>query len=158
MKRILFAGSLIILSACLNFFQGQTWQWAREEQAGPEGLGVCTDNLGNVFAVGYISGTASVGNYSFANSGVVSALIIKYDPDGNVLWANNCPGNTSIYGWGVACDASGNVFLGGHIPGSTVVGSQTLVSTGSSDMLLVKYSPAGVVIWAVNIGGTGQEV
>src|SRR5438874_7198614 len=108
MKRVLFI-SLLFAFANQFLLNGQTWQWAREETAGPEGFGVCNDNLGNVYTAGYFSGTATVGSYTFPSSGT-SALIVKYDPDGNVLWANIC-GTPNGVGYGVACDPSGDVFF-----------------------------------------------
>jgi hypothetical protein len=156
MKIALFIYPLLIFNFCLGSLSGQTWQWAREEGAGPEGFGVCNDNLGNVYTAGYINGTAVIGTYTF--TGGTSALIVKYDADGNLLWANNCPGSVNAVGYGVACDASGNVFLAGYFSGSVTVGTQTLVSAGGVDILLVKYSSNGSIIWAANIGGAGPEV
>src|ERR1041385_7322857 len=116
--------------------KAQTWQWAREEAANGEGYGLACDNSGNVFVSGGTSGAAVIGTFTSPTTGA-NAVLVKYDPDGHVLWANYIPG---AFGFNVACDASGNAFLCGYLSGTTVVGSQTLVSQGLNDILLVKYS------------------
>src|ERR1041384_8330993 len=103
MRNIFFVTSWFALSVFPTFIKGQTWQWAREESAtNGEGQAVCSDYLGNVYTAGGVNGLAIVGSNTFA-AGNGSALIVKYDQNGNVLWANACPGYASS-GYGVACD------------------------------------------------------
>lgn len=143
----------LLLVSGSNLLTAQTWQWAREEAAGPEGIGLCHDNAGNIFTTGYINSTGVIGSYTLAGTGN-SAFVAKYDPDGNVLWATNCAG---AFGRGVSCDATGNVFMTGYFTNTCVVGNQTFTASGSMDMLLVKYSSIGSLIWATQIGGAGSE-
>lgn len=84
-----------------------------------EGLGVCTDSNGNIFATGYfISGTIIFGSDTLTNSppqGLSEIFIVKYDPNGNVLWAKSIPGFSSDWGFSVSADPSGNVFVTGSL-------------------------------------------
>lgn len=135
-------------------FNAQTWQWVREEAAGPEAFGVACDNAGNVFLSGYTAGAASIGTVVNSSTVSSSAAIAKYDANGNVLWVSFIPGSI---GYNVACDASGNAFLCGYFSNTLTVGSQTLVSSGSFDLFVVKYSPTGTILWAASIGGNGGD-
>jgi hypothetical protein len=151
MKKFLFVALFTAVFGRV-YLNGQTWHWALEEAAVGEGLGVCHDNQGNLYTANYINGPATIGGFAFPTS--PSALIVKYDPNGNVLWAANCFNGT---GESVACDASGNVFFTGNFTGTATAGSQTLVSAGSNDIFLIKYSPTGSLLWALSFGGPGAD-
>ena len=50
---------------------------------------VTTDNAGNIYLTGYFySPTITIGTYTFTNAGNVGDIfIVKYDSNGNILWA-----------------------------------------------------------------------
>ncbi len=81
--------------------------------------------------------------------GTSSDLVtLKYDPQGNLVWANryNGPGNdfdTMGGGLSLAVDSAGNVISGGYVWGAGT----------SFDAYVVKYSPAGTVLWEKLING-----
>src|SRR5258706_7078231 len=104
---------LILIFATLTLSNlrvcAQTWQWVREEAAGPEGYGIACDYAENVFLSGFTTNSASVGTYSNPST-AFGGVIAKYDANGNVLWAKFITGCT---GYNVACDAAGNAFLCG---------------------------------------------
>src|SRR4051812_36191229 len=100
--KLLIVAVLTFISS--NSLIAQTWQWAREEAATPEGYGVCCDNSGNAFLTGYVTGINVFGSFTVAGGPGLNGAIIKYDPNGNVLWANGFNGG---YGYAVYCDATG---------------------------------------------------
>lgn len=152
MKKLLFIFTVLFLSHLKIY--SQTWQWAREENAGPEGYGVACDNAGNVFLAGITFGPAVIGSYTNSSTGT-SGVIVKYDANGNLLWANFVPGCTA---YNVDCDAAGNAFLCGYFSNTLVIGSQTLVAAGGADIFVIKYSPTGSVLWAASTGGSGGDL
>lgn len=152
MKKLVFIFTVLLLSNLK--ICAQTWQWVREETGGSEGYGVACDNAGNVFLAGVTIGTAAIGTYSNSATGT-SAVIAKYDANGNVLWANFIPGSTA---YNVASDAAGNAFLCGVFSTSLAIGGQTLIAVGYADIFLAKYSPTGSILWVGSTGGSGNDI
>ena len=64
---------------------------------------------------------------------------MKYDANGNALWAKSAGGPSDDGGFSVAVDASGNDYLTGYFDSPTITfGSDTLLNAGSENMFLVK--------------------
>jgi hypothetical protein len=152
MKKITRVFLLLLLP---YLYSAQNWQWARQAINSPgasEGYGACVDPSGNAIITGYFEGpTAVFGNYTLSTANVNDFYVVKYDPNGNVLWAKSSNGSgNGLLTFGVCCDASGNIFVTG-IFGSTlaVLGTYTLTRpAGGEDVFIVKYDPNGNVLWA----------
>ncbi len=128
------------------------------------GLGVCTDSNGNIFATGYfLSGTIIFGSDTLTNSppqhGGSEIFIVKYDPNGNVLWAKSVQGVSSDWGFSVSADPSGNVFVTGEFNSDTLYfGSSVIVTkTSSTASFVAKYDPNGNILWAKSNIGTANS-
>lgn len=116
------------------------------------GLGIATDNAGNVFVCGFFTNTADFGNgvTLTANAGSQDAFVAKYDSDGNALWAR-AGGSTgsSDRANAVTTDGSGHVIITGQYTGEATFGALSLTGTGTTnDVFVVKYSPDGDELWA----------
>ena len=157
---------LSILMLCtLPAFAQPDWLWARSgvgleyDQASA----VTTDPFGNVIATGYYSSDSiSFGGITLHNNtpGFSDLCIVKYDPNGNVLWARSAGGGFDDKGSSVATDAIGNVYMTGNFYSATITfGTFTLVNAGNvGDICIVKYDPNGNVLWATREGGAGLEI
>ena len=124
-----------------------------------EGEGVCTDSNGNIFATGHFySGTIIFGSDTLTNSqqGTAGSFIVKYDSNGNVLWAKSVQGLSIDWGYSVSADPSGNVFVTGEFSSDTLYfGSSVIVTkTSSTAVFVAKYDPNGNVLWAKSNVGT----
>jgi len=113
---------------------------------------VAVDASGNSFITGIFWGTLGFGGVTLSNIAKYGdVFIVKYDPNGNVLWAEQAttPTNGS-YGWGnsVAVDASGNSYITGQFLNTLFFGSYTITSPSSYDMFLAKYDANGNLLWA----------
>ena len=119
---------------------------------GNVGFHVASDASGNVFVVGsYSANTLTIGTTIFTNpctyaagcgagNGCPSMLVVKYDPDGTVLWAKSSfAGMGTTYAYSVATDASGNAYVGGDFLGER---------SG-----IVKYNSNGDTLWTQKDGG-----
>ncbi len=126
-----------------------------------EGYSITTDASGNAFVTGYFgSPSITFGNNMFTNtaSGYYDFYIVKYDPSGNVVWANSAGGDYSEAGFGVKADANGNVIVTGSFNSTSLsFGSTVLTNIGFSNIFLVKYNSAGNITWARQAGGTGSD-
>jgi hypothetical protein len=99
------------------------------------------DNQSSVYVSGY---TASYGE------GSSDILVLKYDLDGDLLWARTWGGPEAQSGWaGVKTDDENNVYVAGF---SWEFGS------GLQEVVLLKFSPDGELLWDRVWGSEGTEM
>jgi hypothetical protein len=156
-----FTALLILISIYNTDAQSPNWGWAKSGGgAGNEyNWGIAVDASGNSVVAGHFFSTSlSLGSATLTNLGDRDCFVVKYDPSGNVLWANRIGGLYDDGVFDVALDASGNSYVTGYFSGIITVGSTTLTSAGNYDVFLIKYDPSGIVVWAKSVGGTGQEM
>jgi hypothetical protein len=125
---------------------------------------VAVDQVGNVYITGYFeSPTITFGSFTLTNSNSNNSskeyFIVKYDPNGNVIWAQSVGGMFDEYGTSITTDVSGYIYVGGCFYSPTITfGTTTLASVpNSTDAFLVKYDAAGNVIWAKSAGGANSD-
>jgi len=143
---------------------GGNFVWARQFTGTGEafGTGVGTDAAGNVYTVGYFTGTADFdpgpGTYNLETSGT-AVFISKLDSSGNFIWAKQfeVAGTSVSNGNGIAIDAVGNVYTVGVFQGAVDFdpgpGTYNLTSAGGAGFLS-KLDGAGNFVWAMQWGGS----
>jgi len=117
------------------------------------GYSVAIDIYGNEYITGIFTDTISFGGFTLNTKYFQGedAFLVKYDSNGNVLWAKQseipsaASGGT---GTSVATDNSGNAYITGYFFDTLSFGLKTLISPYVQSSYLVKYSPAGNVLWA----------
>ena len=125
--------------------------------------GIATDAGGNLFIATTFSGASAVfGGITLNNTGAPNQdiCIIKYDNNGNILWAISAGTPASEWVEGLSTDQQGNLFVTGSFGGPTFpLGSVTLVNSGTSseDIYLAKLDPNGIFTWAVRAGGVNDD-
>ncbi|MEO6169181.1 MAG: MopE-related protein [Chitinophagales bacterium] len=126
-----------------------------------EGYTVATDDAGNVYVSGeFWSESVTFGSSTITNSGSADIFLVKYDADGNVLWARNPTGTDEDKSNAVAVDADGNVYITGSFISNTLdFGGVTLSNSQASaeDMFIAKYDADGNAVWAKNAIGSGND-
>jgi hypothetical protein len=122
--------------------------------------GIATDVSGNVYVIGrYGSSSITFGNTTLFNSGSWDIFIVKYDTNGNVLWAKSEGGLNSDYGYNITTDLVGNVYITGRYSSPSIsFGNYTINNFGNADVFIVKYDSIGNVLWAKSLGGSGDEI
>ena len=102
-----------------------------------------------------------VGNYTFSNnstSGNGDAFLVKFDVNGNILWANSYGSTNSEHINSIVATEDGGFITGGSFSSDTLVlGNTTLNRNGSDDALLIKYYPNGNIEWITTFGGTSSD-
>lgn len=136
-------------------------QWVKNIGAG-EAQSVSTDATGNIFVTGrFWSPTIVFGSYTLTNTGQDNLFIVKFDPNGNALWAKNSNApDGAVFGNSVASDQSGNSIVGGDYAASSVTFASTIftLTAPGFDALLVKYSSGGNFLWARSpLNGTNDD-
>ena len=116
------------------------------------GASVATDADGNGYVTGSFIGPASFGDMALTNNSVSELFLVKYDADGNFIWAKQSGGQAACSGFGVAVDSAGTCYLTGSINGIASFGSKLLTSSQKSDIVVAKLlsstaaSPASLTI------------
>lgn len=149
----------VAMLLCIQPTLGQTpdWIWARSSGAVSNDYSnaVCTDLDGNVYITGTFQGsTITFGSYVLQNSseGFLDFFIVKYDVQGNVIWAVSDGGTKDDYAYGICVDPAGNVFITGYFNSPSLdIGPSTLVNISTSvnapDVFVAKYDPDGTSVW-----------
>ncbi len=126
--------------------------WARSSTG--SGTIICaatclkTDINGNVLVTGYYNSTIAFGSQTLTNISGYDAFLVKYDANGNVLWAKSGGGTQFDQSYAVTVDPSGNSYITGNTNSTlTAWGSASLITSGGGGFL-IKYDPSGNVLWA----------
>lgn len=135
--------------------------WAKSAggSGADQGISVCTDAAGNVFLTGgFQSPTITFGTYTLTNTSIGNMFLVKYNSNGNVLWAKCTGGSGNGCGFFVSTDATGNVFVVGDFGSPSVTfDSYSINSVGSYDAFIAKYDGNGNALWAKSAGGTSFD-
>ncbi len=84
------------------------------------GTGTVTDNAGNVYVLGDITGQLSIQGSVFTNQyGLVDIILIKYDPQGGFLWAKVFGSASNDSPYELAIDVDQNIYASVSIPVTT---------------------------------------
>jgi hypothetical protein len=127
---------------------------------------ISTDESGNTYVTGG-STSPSITFFSATSAGTIITLTnpaggyagyftVKYNPNGNLIWAKNANGNAN--GDGVTTYGS-NIYATGSFNSSTIFRSDR-GKPGTSpavDIFIVKYDADGHVIWTKGAGGTAYD-
>ena len=155
MKKV-FTILVALLISANSVVQAQDCLWAQSAGGSYQDWGnsSCTDASGNVYVTGsFSSQTITFGSIILTNSNSLGnnaeVFVVKYAPDGTVLWAKSTGGNMGDEGKSIFTDASGNVYLTGYFSSPTITfGTTTLINYWSNDIFIVKYNSEGTVLWA----------
>lgn len=135
--------------------------WARQASGtgNDKGFGVGTDAAGNVLVSGHFnSGSLNFGTQTLFNSGGFDIFLVKYDENGNLLWAKNPSGSGYDFNFSMETDADGNAYVTGYFSSFQLTfGSVTITNTGGDDIYVVKYDASGTALWAQKAGGVTYD-
>ncbi len=121
------------------------------------GYKVASDDAGNLIAVYTSMGSPDVDG-KITVKGNYDGLVVKYDPNGNVIWKFNL-GATGTYNNSaleVLVDKDNSIIISGATEGTVdynPLGTPVNI-TANSALFLAKYSPDGILQWAKSIKGS----
>lgn len=152
----------LTLLALLVFYTpilfAQNYVWAK----GEGGIGndvanaVAVDEQGNTYVAGNLAGAADVSGTTVQGMGLYDVLIIKYNPQGNVLWIRtagddrNQQANALKY-------KNGYLYVAGIFEDTCFFGNNYIVAKGDADVFIAKYDASGNFIWAKAAGGAETD-
>jgi hypothetical protein len=109
---------------------------------------IAVDVSGNSYVTGYFaSSSITFGSTTLMNSGINHDMyVVKYDGNGNVVWAKSARGTNDDWGFSIAVDVSGNCYVTGYFVSDSITFGSTTLTVGR--MYIVKYDGSGNVLWA----------
>ncbi|MBI2966751.1 MAG: SBBP repeat-containing protein [Bacteroidetes bacterium] len=116
------------------------------------GYGICTDEDGNIYVTGYITGVSYFGSITSGSAGISQCFMAKYSADGTCLWVKTF---YSLYGSAGNCIRykNGKIYLTGIFRNSIIFpasGGQTAIgiNPGWDDIFLAAYDTSAGFLWA----------
>ena len=145
-----------------NHLWVQTWGGSSSDFS----LNVNTDNVDNVYVVGWFGSTSAdfnpAGGDVRNSNGSWDVFLSKFDSAGNYQWARTWGGASGDMGYAVSIDNTGNIYVGGwfndKVDFNPGLGVDNKTSNGNWDVYLSKLDSAGNYLWAVTWGGTEQDI
>ncbi len=126
-----------------------------------EGISITVDLAGNVYLVGTTNSLTGISSEGFQNNiaGNKDAFLVKFDRNGNRLWATYYGGPSNDTGLALELDNIGNIYLGGRTSSSAGIAYNGYQNNhgGNQDAYLVKFDSSGTRIWATYFGNMGTE-
>lgn len=136
-------------------------------KTGSSGSGItankmAVDSAGNVVIIGQMLYTVNPGNGDMTTYGGQDAIIAKYSPGGQCLWAKHYGNVSDDVFHSVCIDSQDNIYAIGQVSGPVFAGNidfgfGTEQAYGGADILLAKFSPSGAVLWHRIFGGSGGD-
>jgi len=124
---------------------------------------VAVDVSGNIYMTGvFQSPTINFDTITLTNldntGNYTDMFLVKFDVNGNVVWAKSAGGTNYEWALAVSVDALGNAYQTGYFYSPTLaLGSTTLTNNGFSDIFLTKYDINGNVVWARSTGSDNDD-
>ncbi|MDW8224718.1 MAG: SBBP repeat-containing protein [Bacteroidota bacterium] len=125
---------------------------------------VATDRAGNAYVAGWsISPDFPVRNAlqsALATTVASDAVIAKFSPTGQPLWATYYGGDSIEVAHGIACDSIGNAVVVGTTTSPNFPTQNAFQSSlsGISDAFILRLNANGQRVWATYYGGSNGEV
>jgi Beta-propeller repeat len=128
--------------------------WSQEFSSGTEELvrHVAIDGLGNAFVVGDTYGVLA-DDFDSNDSGD-DLFIVKYSPEGALLWARQFGDDSGATAQGATTDRNGNVYIVGLTEGNLDGNHPDSIT---DDVVVAKYSPDGEQLWLRQYGTAADE-
>jgi hypothetical protein len=143
-----------------SYSSGGTHNWSQshggDSTDNPQAVAV--DPSGNIFVVGYFSGTASFGGPDLSGTASTHIFLVKYDSSGGHQWSKSFGTSGSNHGMDVAVNTAGNSCITGYFVNNIDFGSGALASNGGWDLFAACFSPAGSPLWSKGFGGGDSDM
>jgi len=126
---------------------------------------ICIDNNGDLIITGmYMSPSITFGSTVLTNNfpGTSDIFVVKYDQNGNVIWAKKYGGSVDEEALSICSDNSNNIYVCGNYSSTLLsFGTINLINTTSNgvcrDLFIVKLDSNGNTIWAKSAGGNANN-
>lgn len=122
------------------------------------------DSTGNIYLAPYFSGPVNFGRGDISARTPLrlgGTMIVKYDPDGTLIWAGDFAGNNTTFPEHLYIDCEDNIYFVGTYDGEIDLdlGEGTDIHTANLIVtnVIAKYAPDSTYIWGYEIGRWGSN-
>ena len=128
------------------------------------GTGIAVDPTGSVYVCGYSASTdfpLSAMPFQNGNAGSNNAIVLRLDPDGNVIFSTYIGGTYDDRAYGLALDNQGSVYVTGgaiSVDFPTSAGAYQTQLRGGIDCFVVKFDSQGNGIFSTFVGGGSDDL
>jgi hypothetical protein len=139
-------------------------RWSRHfgDAASDAASGVAVDAAGNVYATGWIAGTADFGDgapRSTDGTSDIDVFVAGWDAGGAGLWSLTVGCGAAELGTGLAADPAGNLYVTGLFRVDVDFGSGTVETpVGGFDAFLASFDRGGAYRWSRGYGAAAHEL
>ncbi|MCI5056281.1 MAG: SBBP repeat-containing protein [Flavobacteriales bacterium] len=150
---------VLIAAVCItqfSFSQIPTNSWVSEGGSAlyrEVGNAVVSDVFGNCYVVGSFQDTAVFGSFSLVSAGNVDLFIVKYDHNGNCIWAKSAGSASLDIASDITIDDDGNLYVVGYYSQNINFDNISKSSSGEVDAFIAKIDQNGNYQWIETING-----
>ena len=120
--------------------------------------GICIDQSGAIYWTGNFWIEGIFGELELASTkNSKSIYLLKYDPDGNLLWNTVIEGSTFKNNGPPTTDVDNNVYVVGSFSDSLFIDDLAITATAQEDLFVAKWDENGNLLWLENFGITGAN-
>ncbi len=120
---------------------------------------VRVDAGGNIILAGTYQSSITFGTTVLPDAaGTYDCFVVKFDPQGAVLFARALGGTGVDLMQGLALDSAGNILIAGGFTESADFGTGPLPSIGAFDVFVAKIGSAGTTLYASRFGGVESDL
>ncbi|MGC8829316.1 MAG: immunoglobulin domain-containing protein [Verrucomicrobiia bacterium] len=161
------AGSVVSEPIKLTIELHPDFLWARRaggiQQDSANALAI--DKNGNIVVVCGFNGSIDASGVNAQSAGNSDILILKYSPNGDLIWLKQAGGPGNDLPTSVAIGDDNSIYVGGFYEGSASFGTTNISQSDSSsgimqtgtDIFVAKYNSNGELIWVKSFGGAGND-
>lgn len=131
-------------------------QWERRGSGQNDAFDVKLDSSGNPYVLGFFNSTIVVGTTTLNNHSKNDILVVKYDPQGNVLQTHTLGGGGEDFGHALALDSNNNIYIAGRVGSAVTFGTTTITTAGRDSLFVAKLNSQGILQWSYS-GGAGEK-
>lgn len=146
---------LVLLSTCVQATEELGMAWMKRVSLQDAKIAAV---VGDAFGCTFVTGdTSSDFGQDSPNLGARDVYLIKYNPDGEVMWVYPLGTEGLDSASCLTVDVQGNCYVGGQTNGS--VAPNLIVDTGvtQEDAFVAKISPEGTCVWIRQFGSAQSD-
>jgi hypothetical protein len=113
------------------------------------------DTIGNIYTTGHFSGIAYFNNKKLTSVGSDDIFLVKYNSNGDVIWAKQTGGQGNEHARAMIMDGLGNIYVAGEFDFSFTFAKNKIEKGGDWDIFVLKFHDDGGMVGGTMISGPG---
>jgi len=161
MKKIVLIYLAVLIINAPIFSQQYEWTKTFGSKKADIGLFSVIDKEGNIYLTGFFQDSIDFNGEVEVSKGSMDICIVKYSPNGDILWHKVYGGSDIDRGASIALDNVGNVYVTGDFRSQHVdfgdSSASDISSKGQEDIFLIKLNKDGEFIWFQRYGANAKD-